>query len=124
MSLCHLCAGVLTPPSWDDSDSDYDITEWVNYNEAAWYKIGQCEVFDRGYDDWFPDPRWRKCELLAWRYEGNLSLEYEPGLHICIKFGEEEYEGLPPEMYTLDVRNNTLNNAFDNNFKCRNLEIQ
>ena len=114
------------PWCWDDDDSDYDMTDWVDYKEDAWLKIATLEVFDYGYDNFFKKGRWRACELLKWKYEGNLSLEYEPGVHLCVKFSESEIEGLPPETYSLCACSNEdkhmLENSFGDKMKVRNLK--
>ena len=112
----------VTTRCWDDEDSDYAMTDWVDFKVEEWFKVATCEVFDHGYDTCLDNAKWRACELLEWKYEGNLSLECEPGQHLCVKFGDEEYEGLPPEMYSMNEDKHILQNGFGDELKLRKLK--
>ena len=113
----------IAAPNVEDDDSDYVHAEdWVDYQEEEWYKYAECEVLDHGYGKWFVHGKWRQGDLLVRKYDGNLPLDYEPGEQGCVRFNVHEYEGLPPETYTLYEEENLLQNCFGDKLKCRKLK--
>ena len=50
--------------------------------------LAKCHVEDNG--------KWRECTIYTFRSSS------EPGSDVCLYFGGEEYEGLPPNTYSLN----------------------
>ena len=84
----------IFPPTSDDVEPPL-------FNDSDWSVYGTCEVQEE-------DGTWRRATLF-----NLISRTAVPGGHICLYFGDEEYEGLPPNTYTLDSNNRLFDSDHD-----------
>ena len=82
--------------------------ECKSFNDADWIKEAVCEVEES-------DGVWRRCEIFS------LKVSDRPGSEVCIYFGDEEYEGLPPNTYTLVKGSSVLYDSDNDQINVRNL---
>ena len=68
--------------------------------------LAKCNVEDNG--------EWRECTIYT------LKSSSEPGVDVCLYFGDEEYEGLCPNTYSL-IKDGHLYDADNDEIPIRNL---
>ena len=89
--------------STSQSQSDIeDNSDSNSFNDDDWIKVAVCEVQEE-------DGRWRQCTIL----ELKTSNRHPTLSNVCLYFGNNEYEGLPPNTYRLQIDNNSRMNLYD-----------
>ena len=89
------------------------MSNWLGFRDSDWRHVGNCIVrlYGPGTAEDFvangPQWSWRPCELYSWGYPALINVE-SPGLDICLRLLDvtgwnDEYAGLPPHTFFLDV---------------------
>ena len=85
------------------SESDVgDNSDENAFNDDDWIKVAVCEVQEE-------DGRWRRCSILELKTSNSNHVSSD----VCLYFGENECEGLPPNTYKLQVDKNFRVNLTD-----------
>ena len=85
-----------------------DNTNDLSFDDDEWDKLVVCEVEeDNGV--------WKRCTIFS------LKSSHHSGSEVCLYFGNDEYEGLPPDTYTLDKNRNVLYDSENDKINIRNV---
>ena len=72
------------------------VNQDVNiFHDTNWCKFAVCEVLEE-------DGEWRRCTLYNLKSSESV---------VCVFFGDNEYEGLPPHSYSVNRNTNVLRDS-------------
>ena len=101
--------GSVSRGEWDsDASEESSGVQSEVFHAGDWIKEAVCEVEE-------VDGVWRHCEIFS------LKVSDRPGSEVCIYFGDDVYEGLPPNTYTLDKVSSLLYDSDGDQINIRNI---